>query len=58
MFSVSVFRGVERKYFVVFVYESVDADCCVQGFKFWCVREFERELESCSIEFMHEIFIF
>ena len=29
MFSVSVFRGVERKYFVVFVWENVDADCWV-----------------------------
>ena len=27
-------------------------------FEFRCVREFERDLESCGIEFMHERFIF
>ena len=51
MFSVAVFRGVERKYFVVFVDENVDADCLAQGFKFWCVREFEREIESGDVQF-------
>ena len=29
MFSVAVFRGIERKYFVVFEDENIDADCWV-----------------------------
>ena len=58
IFSVAVFRGVERKYFFVFEDENVDAYCWVDIFEFGCVRVRERELESCSIQFMHELFIF
>ena len=58
IFSIAVFRGVERKYFVVFEDENVDAYCWVDIFEFGCVRVLERELESRSIQFMHELFIF
>ena len=58
MYPVSVFRGVERKDFVVFEDENIDADCGVLVYEFGCVREFEREIESFSIELMHERFIF
>ena len=58
MYPVALFRGIKRKDFVVFEDENIDADCWIYVFKFWCVRVIERELESCSIEFMHEIFIF
>ena len=58
IFSVAVFRGVKRKHFVVFEDENVDAYCWVVIFEFGCVRVLERELESCSIQFMHELFIF
>ena len=58
IFSIAVFRGVERKYFVVFEDENVDADGWDDIFEFGCVRVLERELESCSIQLMHELFIF
>ena len=58
MYPVPMFRGVERKDFVAFGDENIDADCSIYVFEFRCVCEFEKELKSCGIEFMHERFVF
>ena len=44
MFPVSIFRGIEWKYFVIFVDQDVDTDGWIYVFEFRCVRELVREL--------------
>ena len=55
MFSVSTFGSKNKENFVVLIDKNVDTDDWISVFELRCVRELEREIESCDVQFI-EVF--